>query len=140
MKQGKFSQIRVKVGPRQTFLEGIGIVTTDEERLEEVLSSENAEMLSCALLHTQIDDPTLRDPYFTEEQWCIVQSRRHKLLDDAEELVDGFLASSAESPETRQKGKEWLDRKRATLLCACKVHKCEDADLYTDVLGVLVTI
>ena len=67
----------------QTFLEGIGRVTTQVERLEEVLNMENAEMLSCALWHTQIDDQTLTDPYFTKEEWHIVQSRRHELLNDA---------------------------------------------------------
>ncbi|CAI8036415.1 hypothetical protein GBAR_LOCUS20400 [Geodia barretti] len=38
------------------------------------------------------------------------------------------------------KGKEWLESKGEVPLCACKAHKCEDPDLFTDVLGELIPL
>ena len=100
---------------QQTFLEGVGMVTTQVEPLEEVLDSEVAEMLSCALRHKRIDNPNLTDPYFTEEQWHNVQSKAHTLLDDAEELVEELLVRSAEQETgTQQKGERMVSKKKRT--------------------------
>ena len=50
------------------------MVTTDVEPLQEVLDSDAAEILSCALSHKRITKSPfkLTDPYFTKEQWEIV--------------------------------------------------------------------
>ena len=46
------------------FLEGVGIVTTQVEHLENVLDRESAELLSCALQHQRYNEGRLTDPYF----------------------------------------------------------------------------
>ena len=56
------------------YLEGVGMVTTDVEPLQEVLDSDAAEILNCALSHKRVTKSPFKlpDPYFTKEQWEIV--------------------------------------------------------------------
>ena len=122
------------------FLEGVGIVTTQVEHLENVLDRESAELLSCALQHQRYKEGRLTDPYFTEEQWKAVVAGRSALLDDAEELVDGILGSSGQVLQNPDKRREWLGRKRKVPLCDCKAHKCDNDEFFTDVLGELVKL
>ena len=122
------------------FLEGVGIVTTQVEHLENVLDRESAELLSCALQHQRYKEGRLTDPYFTEEQWKAVVAGRSALLHDAEELVTRILGSSGQVLQNPDKRREWLGRKRKVPLCDCKAHKCDNDEFFTDVLGELVKL
>ena len=122
------------------FLEGVGIVTTQVEHLENVLDRESAELLSCALQHQRYNEGRLTDPYFTEEQWKAVVAGRSALLHDAEELVTRILCSSGQVLQNPDKRREWLGRKRKVPLCDCKAHKCDNDEFFTDVLGELVKL
>ena len=54
-----------------------------------MLPQEEAEVLSVAMNHKSMELPgiTLSDPYFTEEQWKLVVSQKHSLLDEAGDLM-----------------------------------------------------
>ena len=84
------------------------MVTTDVEPLQEVLDSDAAEILSCALSHKRITKSPfkLTDPYFTKEQWEIVLDGQGELLNKAEELLDTL------DPVEQQKAKDWVENKR----------------------------
>ena len=108
------------------FLEGVGLVTTKVEPLEEVLDAQTAEVLSCALSHKRIrKNPfQLTDPYFTDEQWEVVLETQTDLMDEAEGLLDSF--SPEELPTMQQqRGKEWVSKTRQVPLCNCKAHLSE---------------
>ena len=117
---------------QETFLKGVGMITTDVEPLEEILSSRDAELLSCALKHRRVTEMKLTDPYFTDEEWERVLDNRAELLDDAEDLL-------ALGTSTQEKAGDWIERKKRLPLCACEAHKC-NSDFFTDILGVLVTL
>ena len=124
------------------FLEGVGIVTTQVEPLEEVLNSDTAELLSCALQHRRMKDKSihLTDPYFVEEQWRnVLEEKKSTLIVDAADIM-GELTTVENVSAVCDKGKEWLESKGEVPLCACKAHKCEDPDLFTDVLGELIPL
>ena len=109
------------------------ILATDIEPLEEILSSEAAELLSCALKHQRMTDRTrkLTNPYFTDEEWERVMDNRTELLDDADELLDGLGTAAT----THDRARDWIERKRQLPLCGCKAHKCHD-DVYGRPSGV----
>ena len=176
------------------FLEGVGIITTEVEPLEEVLDTDTAQLLSCALQHRRIKDSSvhLTDPYFVEEEWrnvleekkstliqgvrarvsqpsiynslpvCSIRTFRTYLKENRQELyIEGWptltltpsivdaadiiwelatVENVSAVPAVREKGKEWLERQGEVPLCACIAHTCKDPDIFTDVLGELITI
>ena len=91
------------------FLEGVGIITTKVEPLEEVLDADEAELLSCALRHNRIPDPRLTCPYFTDEQWEALVNDKSALLDDAEEMVE--LVAKGEQLFTAHVAQATIDRR-----------------------------
>lgn len=126
---------------QETFLECIGIITTTIEPLEEVITSETANLLSYALQHLRIEDRTwhLTDPYFTEEEWARVLECRTVLLHEPEELLVQLGSANELTLADVERMKGWVVRKRKISLCGCIAHNCED-DFFTNVLGVLVAL
>ena len=127
---------------QRKFLEGVGVVSTDIGPLEEVLDSNTTEMISCALQHRKVRDSSIRltDPYFTDEQrQTVLEGKSRVLISEAANIMEE-LDTTEELTAIRQKGKRWLEKKGEIPLCACKAHKCEDPDFFTDVLGNLVTL
>ena len=80
------------------------MITTDVEPLEEILSSRDAELLSCALKHRRVTEMKLTDPYFTDEEWERVLDNRAELLDDADDLLDGLGTSATQETGSNEKG------------------------------------
>ena len=93
---------------QETFLQGVGIITTDIEPLEEILSSDAAELLSCALNHRRRADKTRKvtDPYFTVEEWERVLDNCTDLVEDADKLLEG-------STHSIDGAQDWKERKRS---------------------------
>ena len=57
-------------------------MTVDVDPFQEILSIEEAELLSCAFGHSYKTDPyvTLPDSYFTEEEWERAVRAQHSSL------------------------------------------------------------
>ena len=126
---------------QRKFLEGVGVVSTDIGPLEEVLDSNTTEMISCALQHRKVHYSLFRltDPYFTDEQrQTVLEGNSRVLISEAANIMEE-LDTVQELTAIRLKGKRWLEKGEIPL-CACKPHKCEDPDFFTDVLGNLVTL
>ena len=121
------------VDAQQAFLQGVGMIRTDVEALEDVLPTSDALLLTCALEHRRIEDSNLTDPYFTEEEWQRVLKTRTQLLDEADDMLGDVV------PTSKEKASDWVQRKRSIPLCNCQVHQC-DNELYLDVLSVLVSL
>jgi hypothetical protein len=111
------------------------MITTDIGPLEDILSSDAAELLSCALSHRKRKDTTLTltDPYFTDKEWEHVLKTRSDLVEDADQLLEGSTYSV-------DKAEVWRERKRTIPLCNCTAHTCCDEALFRNVLGLLVPL
>jgi hypothetical protein len=111
------------------------MITTDIGPLEDILSSDAAELLSCALSHRKRKDTTLTltDPYFTDKEWEHVLKTRSDLVEDADQLLEGSTHSVDEA-------EVWKERKRTIPLCNCTAHTCCDEALFRNVLGLLVPL
>ena len=64
-----------------------------EEENEEVINSEHAELILCALQHKRKYSPLLTDPYFTEEEWQRVHEENRELLEEAKRLLQTEVPS-----------------------------------------------
>lgn len=95
-----------------SFLEGVGIITTQVEDLKDVLTVEESDLFSCALQHTIKDDDFVTSTYFTPSEWDKVVKRRNALLKKFIELHE-----KDEDEEKRRKVEEWLVEERKCLYC-----------------------
>ena len=129
---------------QRSFLPEVGIVTTDVDPLEDILTGDDAELLSCALSHQCVEGTSvyLSDPHFTKDQWQLVLNSREALIDAGEQLVKDILDTEQvqQVSQMHQKAKTFLEKKREVPLCACKAHMSSDSDLYLHVISALVTI
>ena len=76
---------------QHVFLEAVGMLTTEVTVLEDVLTSNEAEVFCVALSHKRMNDVGLTDPFFTPEQWALVQQKRRTLLDSASKVGKGLM-------------------------------------------------
>ena len=67
----------------QKAFKSVGMLTTKIDPLDDVLSCDEAEILSCN--HKRYDK-IMTDPYFTDEQWHCMRRRKQVLAQSAHSL------------------------------------------------------
>ena len=121
-----------------SFLREVGMVTTAVEPLEDILTDDEAELLSCSLKHQRYDDSEA-SVYFTPEQRERQIEKKVSLVKGAKRLLktakQGLNTDTWDSEE-----KLWQEEEERNVICCCKAHECDDAELYMAVLGRLVMV
>ena len=121
---------------QEAFLKEVGLFASEIDlNVQDVLPQEEAELLSVAMNHKSMEFPgiILSDPYFTEEQWKLVVSQKHSLLDEAGDLMK-ILRNQDEWKEKKEEIESHLDcwekQHTSVPLCLCIAHKVRDPKMF----------
>lgn len=105
---------------QEQFLKQMGIISTVDIELEEVLMPEQAHLLVVALSHKSMGD-SLCDPNFTEEEWAKTCCLQQGLIKLGEQLFVKSLSGEL----THEESKQWLQKKKENdeaSVCNCEAH------------------
>lgn len=117
------------------------MVTTNMEALEDIVTEDKAELLSCSLQHQCYDGRDVASVYFTHEQWEAQIGKKVSLVKGAKRLLKAAKQGvNRAGTEWDKEETAWQEEEERNFMCSCRAHECENEELYVTVLGRLVTI